>query len=503
MMDDLRLAAVAARVVAWHNRHPLARRISAAQVHAVGYVGLPFAAAAGADLAAAAADGGAAATTGHAGVAAPATDAELPALATLQPDFSEDFIDPLHPRAVARFAGRVGQVQARPPGDGPVRDVPADGKHTGLQPWRVYLLTAVIETSTRKSRVLIGTGLTAPVLGWRIFDNARVAALAGLVALVVGVPAWLLQPDDRPTPSLHAAARAGDLPASAAFAESSASPASAASDGPDGSDGSDGAAASATSAASVASAAAAQSALAAAPVAVPPSVPASATGEAVAPADVATASLSVGAGIGGTEVPAAVTPHARRGAASSASRLAPLVPAVPGRLAALGGGAPSIRPVISNDDKARARQARETWVASRDRAAQEHPEAPSDVASAPELARSLAPLPAPGPQPAPAPAQARVQPAFTPAATVAGPAPASATFALSTRTLRTRAEAEQVQVAMRSLLRTVGASDLKVDVLPQGEDWRVVALPFTQRTAADKARTLLVSRGMRVVVIDF
>ena len=43
-MDELRLQAVAARVVAWHNRHPLARRITAAQVRHVGLVLLPFAA---------------------------------------------------------------------------------------------------------------------------------------------------------------------------------------------------------------------------------------------------------------------------------------------------------------------------------------------------------------------------------------------------------------------------------------------------------------------------
>lgn len=35
--------AVAARVVAWHNRHPLARRITAAQVHSIGVVALPVA----------------------------------------------------------------------------------------------------------------------------------------------------------------------------------------------------------------------------------------------------------------------------------------------------------------------------------------------------------------------------------------------------------------------------------------------------------------------------
>ncbi|MDE2504340.1 MAG: hypothetical protein KGL18_15365, partial [Burkholderiales bacterium] len=42
-MEELRLSAVVARVVAWHNRHPLARRITRDQVQAVGYVGLPYA----------------------------------------------------------------------------------------------------------------------------------------------------------------------------------------------------------------------------------------------------------------------------------------------------------------------------------------------------------------------------------------------------------------------------------------------------------------------------
>ena len=41
-MRDLNLHALSDHVAAWHNRHPLARRITAAQVHSVGYVALPF-----------------------------------------------------------------------------------------------------------------------------------------------------------------------------------------------------------------------------------------------------------------------------------------------------------------------------------------------------------------------------------------------------------------------------------------------------------------------------
>ncbi|MBC7941498.1 MAG: hypothetical protein H7Z19_17390 [Chitinophagaceae bacterium] len=40
-MDKLRPDSVAARVAAWHNRHPLARRVTPAQVQSIGYVSLP------------------------------------------------------------------------------------------------------------------------------------------------------------------------------------------------------------------------------------------------------------------------------------------------------------------------------------------------------------------------------------------------------------------------------------------------------------------------------
>jgi hypothetical protein len=74
-------------------------------------------------------------------------------------------------------------------------------------------------------------------------------------------------------------------------------------------------------------------------------------------------------------------------------------------------------------------------------------------------------------------------------------------FAVATRVMRTRAESEQVRAAMRSLLAAVPG--LQVDLVPAGDDWRVVALPFTQRTEAEKARQLLAKRGMSVQLIDF
>ncbi len=384
MTDELRLPAVAARLVAWHNRHPLACRIAAAQVHGIGYLALPFV-----DVAK-----NAQATAAE--TAPPAAAAALPAL---QPDFSEDIVEPLRPRAVARFAAHAGQVLPQPPGGGPTRQAQADGAHPSRTTVMVYLLTAVIETGTRRSRVLLGSGPSAPVLGRRIWSTPRLAAVVALAALMVGGPGWWLQRNpSAPAPDAVAAAPAALAPASSASAAVAAAEAAPAHD-------------------------------AAARVA-PPAPP-----------------------VYRHSSPRVVGPR-------------------PGAVAA-------IRPLISEEDKARARQARA--------------DLPQRVAPAPAqrppLARPVpaahaAPLP-PAPPAPPSVAAPRVEPAF----------------ALTTRVLRTRAEADQVLVAMRSLLRS--ARGVKVEVLAQGDDWRVVGWPFARRADADKARALLVSRGMRVEVVGF
>jgi hypothetical protein len=91
------------------------------------------------------------------------------------------------------------------------------------------------------------------------------------------------------------------------------------------------------------------------------------------------------------------------------------------------------------------------------------------------------------------------------AAVATQPAAASGptSFALSTRRLRTRAESEQTLAAMHALLLTSGVSRVKVEIVPAGDDWRVISWPFPQREQADRARALLAARGMRLEVIDF
>lgn len=481
-MDNLRLSAVADRVVAWHNRHPLARRISAAQVHAIGYVALPFTAEAPPPAAPSAAQAAAQAIAAAAATPLPvltevaqaaAAEAQNPSegsrlreralarareqaadphgaeaaaavLATLAPatlkrNFNEHFIDTLTPRQVARFALKHGRVLARAPLDGPVREVPAGGGPTARVndrrrhvPAQVYLLTAVIETDTRKSRVLLGNGPL--VLGQRIHSSPRMAGLAALAAGALGLPFWLMRPP------------AGAPPAQpqAASPEGKAS--------------------------------------GAAPPAAAPAVAEAAS--TALPAPEAAAAVLPPAAAAPVKVPMLEPEPAPPPEPESSSRRRVV----------------SIVPLLSDEQKALAREQRQALMDAA-AAAAPAPAAPAaSAAAAPAATAASTPSAAAPAAPAPLPAAAR---APAPARPVLAVAPTGPVFAISTRALRTRAEADQVRVAMQSLLQTLGHASVQVDVLPQGDDWRVVALPFPQRADAEKGRALLASRGMRVTVVDF
>ena len=505
-MDNLRLSAVVDRVVAWHNRHPLARRISAAQVHAIGYVALPFTAEAPPPAAPSAAQAAAHAIATAAAAPLPvltevaqaeaaetqspaegsrlreralararehaadphatlAADTAAAVLATLAPatlkrDFNENFIDTLTARQVARFALRHGRVLARAPLDGPVREVPAGGAKPDRRkrvPAQVYLLTAVIETDTRKSRVLLGHGPL--VLGKRIHSGPRMAALLALVAGVVGAPWWWLQ--------LQTAARSP-----ARTAPQSAAPESAA-------------ASAETPTPSLTPTSAASA---------PSSAPSFMSAEPAEP--IASAALPATAAAPPAALPAAETPLR-----VSMLEPAPAPPAEPENMARR--RVVSIVPLLSDEQKALAREQRQTLMEAAAAAAAALTPAPADATAA-----APAPAPAPAAAPAAAPVLAPAAAAAKPPAPVAArpvvaTAPTGPVFAVSTRALRTRAEADQVRVAMQALLQTLGHTQVQVDVLPQGDDWRVVALPFPRRADAERGRELLASRGMRVAVVDF
>ena len=447
-MEDLRpdsLQTVAARVVAWHNRHPLARRITAEQVQSVGYVGLPYlppaakAAAAGTPKPAA---GEAEALAGAslreraqarakqaAGEAAEAPAKASRAQRSLKAAFTEDFIAPLSPRRVARWAARHGVPLDQPPRGAPLRLVEPDAawaaKARELQ--TLYVLTAMVESRGKRVRMLLSPSADTAVLGKHLWSPPRLAAgavagLGGLASIGLALALLWQQP---PTPAPIAAGRTRvvteesktrvEPPAGAASLPSIKPP-------------------------SMRAAALADAGLA------DPAAPASA---AASGATVLRTSppVDVQPSLGRIHLPSLGLPRGDEAIVAARER----------RLAQQGSAASAALPTPS---------AAPAGIAAQ-------PSAPSIAAAA-----SAAPVAAAPPAPPPA-------------------------FALSSRRLRTRAESEQTMTAIKSLLASAGHISVQVEVVPAGEDWRVVGWPFGQRAQAEKARTLLASRGIRLEIVDF
>ncbi len=91
--------------------------------------------------------------------------------------------------------------------------------------------------------------------------------------------------------------------------------------------------------------------------------------------------------------------------------------------------------------------------------------------------------------------------ASTPAVPATPAADLAPAFALSTRPLRTHAEAEQLKAAVAALLGQ--GAQRRTEVLPQGSDWRVVSWPYADRRQANQARAQLEARGLRLEVLEF
>ena len=494
-MDELRpdaLETVAARVVAWHNRHPLAHRITAEQVQSVGFVALPYlpppeaastgkspqAAATAPDAPAGgslreraqaraqqAGSGGAdkADKVGKAGKAAKPSKAQ----SKLQPAFTEDFIAPLSPRRVARWAARHGIAAAQAPRGAPLRQVDPDaafsGKARELQ--TLYVLTAAVESRGKRVRMLLSPGAEEAVLGNHLWSPPRlaggaVAALGSLAAL--GLALALLW---QPAPPAPATAKAG--PASQSGT-----------------------------------------------VQVEP-VAGSAALPSIKPPSLRAAALADAGLTDPSRPPASAASAASRAASHQAPSHAAAEPPADveptlGRISLPSLGMPHLD---------------EALAAARERRLAQHaPAAPApSAASAPVGEAGLAPPLVKAASPAPAPAKpaavavaasaATATTPPTPAAPATPPAPGKPpadalpppghVFALSSRRLRTRAESEQTMAAMKSLLATSGLAAVQVEVVPAEDDWRVVGWPFAQRAQAEKARTLLASRGIRLEVVDF
>ena len=182
-------AAWAARVAAWHNRHPLAARITPAQVQDLGYVDLPFSARE-------------AATRRH-----------------WRAVFSDNFLPPFKPAQIARWALRHGLEQMPRDAGQPVRQVPIDRRQ--LPPEGLALVlwvgtAAIHDAQGERTRVLLAPQAPHAVLGQRLWSLQRVAvaALAGLL-LLTAPPLLLLRgavPDDAPAAAIAAEAASAALP---------------------------------------------------------------------------------------------------------------------------------------------------------------------------------------------------------------------------------------------------------------------------------------------------
>ena len=444
-MKELQPHALAARVVAWHNRNPLARRIRATEVHSVGYVAVPLLLPTGAmtssddahptpasdPLAAAslreramariqkeASDPAADSAAAPLGDQASAPRPEIPIDAVLPAAFGATFIAGLRPRAVAAWASQHGVAMDADPTEAPVRRIAAD---VGSDPQRVcerWLLTAQVEIGFLKSRVLLGGGAPAAVLGRRLLSPLRIALLAALVlALALGGLA-LARPDVLRTSRTKPSMTAG----SPSLAPSTAASAATSSE--------------------------------------------TTTVFAALPAASAATGYLAGAS----------APQAATVASSGATPSAPIdVEPTLGRVAL-----PSLSPYI--DEKRRLAQARAASAADQPR-----PPATSAAAQSQPAAQARVATPA----------------SAVAAATVPTPAAAGPAYAVSTQLLRTRTESEQYAAAMRGLLKAPDGRQFHVEVMAAGKDWRVVGWPYGSQSEADRARALLTQRGMKIEVIAF
>ena len=469
--------ALLSRVLAWHNRHPLARQIKASQVHSIGEVLLPFACAQAqpdppepAELALVS-DFGLAldapspvappAAAGEAAIDMPTIDIELsepsqaesPADPTLavpstaaipvpaaapgaalpssptqaqsaapaQPLFSRSIVWPLSAAAIARWTRRHGQPQPLLPADSRRRRVEIDGQKQaaaasrGLpQLMHLHLLSAYIVDGDRRMRVLMSPA--GAILGSRAYSRPRQATAAALLmAGMLGAGLGL--------GGVGAGGLQGWLASLNAAPQATASDAAVVAAAPASSSAS---ASSAEPHAAVDSAAAAAAVDLAPPASSPPRLPASQQAHATSPPAKAEAQA---------EAPAAT-------AAASAATLA------------------RVRPQLSDQDKRLAREQSAQLRASQQAAVRQ--------------------------------AQAAAKQAKTPV------------YALVSQPSLQRDEAQRSLKLMHDARkRWPPPAPAQAELVQNQGLWRATWWPFGSRAEAERARVLLSGRGQRAEVVEF
>ena len=250
---------LAEQIVAWHNRHPLARRVAVGDVHTIGVVALPFvraSAQAGGLVEPVLTDAvGFDELAGSGPVSRwnvwlqrlkglPRRLSRLPR--TQWRAFNERFLPGLSAAQVERFA--LAHGFAEPPATPETRpwrviviDESLAGAHGGW-PFELYLMSAGIDAGNARTRVLTGRGIPSQVIGRRMWDPLRLGIAAGAALLLIALGAWTLWPrhaaapvaEPAPAASAASAPMAASMPAAepasapAAQVESASAPASAA-----------------------------------------------------------------------------------------------------------------------------------------------------------------------------------------------------------------------------------------------------------------------------------
>jgi hypothetical protein len=314
----------------------------------------------------------------------------------------------------------------------------------GMVPARLWVYTAAIDLGAQRVRVLVSPLDLKQAMGPRIVGRGRIAAAAGVLsaAALAAVAVALIPALGRSHHDTPAQAGAATAPVAVAMA---------------------------------ASATATSPTAAASPVT--PTVnalPASHEVPAGPPAPVPTAS-------------AVAHPPAQARAAADPVDEGQVLPVRQ---------APAMRHIVPFLNDAARQAAREASEAARTQlAAQRRGTRAGDAGAT--AAAAAAPAVTAAVKPAQAP------PAGTPVAMAPRPPPATA-WAVSTRNLRTRFESEQMLAALRdAAYRSGHGKDLKVEVLPSGDDWRAVGWPFSNRAEAERLREALAARGLKAEVVQF
>lgn len=445
---------LAANVASWHNRHPLARRITAAQVTGLGVVALPFASLAPvADASSPVTVNDTDATPPAASstlrqraqsaeeAAAPIAASHAAAPAASERAFDEAFLPTVSPRRAAAFAAQHGADTDPSAGAGPRRDVVVQSRLLGGRAlrWR-FVRTAAVEAGDWRTRVLISADAQGVprILGRRLYSPTRIGAGLGLLLLAIALPVAV-----HVFPSAQTLAAAPPL--EAASVPTSGTPSITTQRAPSNDRPED------------PQASAEQSAVATAPA-----VPAS-------------------------SLPAAQPAASGADPAAEGHARAPLVPAAPAS-----DPPRAATTTLSHPQAAASANAEQAVVQIR-------PRLDPDVARRARL-ESAAARAASAPQTAAAslPKETRL-----PAAAAVPRQRDDGTYALVARPTRTRAASQVMLGLMQATVAEGGVGGTRAEVLPVQEGYRASWWPFSRRSDAEGARERLARLGVPVEIVEF